>query len=133
MSSTDKTLLRENGGHIDIGKVWAKSLLKRMNMVKRKGSTSCKDDKFENFDQLQNDYLQKIEDAVSEYDIPAGMVVNWDHAGLNIIPASDWTMEVHGTRRVEISGLGDKRQVTAIFAGSLKGTVYLPFTCRLID
>jgi hypothetical protein len=40
----DKTLLAENGGSIDISKTWAKSLLKRMNFVKRRGSTACKND-----------------------------------------------------------------------------------------
>ena len=124
VASTDKSLLTENGGSISFGKNWAKSLLSRMNMVKRKGSTSCKADKIDNFDELKTDFLCKIEDVVSEYDIPSDMIINWDHAGLNVIPVSDWTMEVEGRKRVEIAGLGDKRQITAIFAGSLKGTIF---------
>jgi len=38
--SHDRSLLFENGGHIELTKSWAKFLLKRMNMVKRKGSKS---------------------------------------------------------------------------------------------
>jgi hypothetical protein len=34
--SHDRSLLFENGGHIELTKSWARSLLKRMNMVKRK-------------------------------------------------------------------------------------------------
>jgi hypothetical protein len=30
-------------------------------------------------------------------------------------------MEVEGAKRVEISGFGDKRQFTAVFAGTLQG------------
>ena len=33
-------LLQEHGGHIEITKAWAKSLLKRMGYVKRKGSNA---------------------------------------------------------------------------------------------
>ena len=40
--SHDRSLLFENGGHFELTKSWAKSLLKRMNMVKRKGTTSKK-------------------------------------------------------------------------------------------
>lgn len=43
--ATDKSLLSENGGQINITKSWARSLLNRMNFVKRKGSTACKSDK----------------------------------------------------------------------------------------
>jgi hypothetical protein len=35
----DRPLLFENGGHIELTKSWAVSLLKRMGMVKRKGTT----------------------------------------------------------------------------------------------
>ena len=36
VKKTDKNLLRENGGPIELTKVWAKSLLQRLNFVKRK-------------------------------------------------------------------------------------------------
>ena len=37
--SHERSLLFENGGHIELTKSWAKFLLKRMNMVKRKGTS----------------------------------------------------------------------------------------------
>ena len=43
--------------------------------------------------------------------------------GLNVVPASSWTMEEEGSRRVEIAGLGDKRQITATFAIAMCGAV----------
>ena len=48
-------------------------------------------------------------------DIKPELIINWDHAGLNIIPVSDWTMAIEGPKRVEIASLGDKRQITAVF------------------
>ena len=40
--SRDRTLPEESGGYLRITKTLALSLLKRMNFVKRKGSTSAK-------------------------------------------------------------------------------------------
>lgn len=119
---TDKHLLTEFGGHIELSKHWAKSLLARMNFVKRRGSTACKTE-IENFPELKENFLCRIRQAVSEDDIPPQLVINWDHAGLNVIPVSNWTMDVKGAKRVEITGLGDKRQITAVFAGSLTGKI----------
>lgn len=121
ITEKDKTLLSENGGHLDLTKSWAKSLLQRMNFVKRRGSTTCKNDKVENFEELKNEFLERIEKTVTEYDIPSDLIINWDHAGLNIVPVSNWTMASEGSKRVEIAGLGDKRQITAVFAGTLSG------------
>lgn len=125
VTGTDKSLLVENGGSINITKDWAKSLLSRMNFVKRRGSTACKNDKVENFDKLKEEYLERIEKTVVDYDIPSNLIINWDHAGINIVPVSNWTMATEGSKRVEISGLGDKRQITAVFAGTLSGEYYI--------
>lgn len=37
--SVDRSLLRENGGHIEITRTWALSHMSRMNLVKHKGTT----------------------------------------------------------------------------------------------
>jgi hypothetical protein len=117
----DKTLLAENGGSIGISKTWAKSLLKRMNFVKRRGSTACKNVKIENFDQLKDEFIERIDKTVNDFEIPSSLIINWDHAGLNIVHVSNWTMAYEGSKRIEISGFGDKRQITGVFAGTLSG------------
>lgn len=66
----DKTLLSKNGGHLNLTKSWAKSLLQRMNFVKRRGSTTCRNDKVENIKELKNEFLERIETTVTKYDIP---------------------------------------------------------------
>ena len=42
-----------------------------------------------------------------------------------IVSATSWTMDERGSRRVEIVGLKDKRQITAVFCGSIQGD-FLP-------
>lgn len=110
--SQDRTLLVENGGHIDLSKTWAKSILKKMNMVKRKGTTSKKTFVVENYEQEKLKYLNKINQKMKSKNIPAELVINWDQTGINIVPVSQWTMDVEGSKRVEITGIDDKRQIT---------------------
>lgn len=54
-------------------------------------------------------------------DIPNELVINWDHTGIHYVPVSNWTMATECLKRIEVKGLGDKRQLTAVFAASLAG------------
>ena len=58
-------------------------------------------------------------------EIPSQLIINWDHTGINYVPVSSWTMETAGTKRVEIIGKDDKRQLTAVFGCSMSGE-FLP-------
>ena len=58
-------------------------------------------------------------------DIPPELVFNWDQTAISIVPGSSWTMEMKGSKRVEIVGVSDKRQITAVFCGTLAGE-FLP-------
>ena len=59
VTSHDANLLAENGGHIDISKSWATRFLERMNMVKRKGTTTAKILPA-NFEKVKKQYLSDI-------------------------------------------------------------------------
>ena len=46
---------------------------------------------------------------------------NWDQTGLNYVPVSNWTVVKEGAKSIETRGLDDKRQITAVFGGTLTG------------
>ena len=117
----DTHLLAEFGGPILLSKNWAKSLLYRMQFVKRRGSSTV-----HNFEELKNQFLTDIEAVVTMEDIPKEMIINWDHTGINTVPTSSWTMDKKGAKQIEITGLDDKRQITVVVCGTLSGEV-LPF------
>ena len=50
---TNRTLLAEYGGHVVLTKDWAKSLLKRMKVVKRRATTSKIKSVVEDFDAVK--------------------------------------------------------------------------------
>lgn len=120
-------LMHENAdmlSRVDLNKGWAQYLLHRMGYVKRKATTKAKVT-IENFAELKADYLQEINQVIEMDEIPADLVINFDQTGLNIVPASEWTMEARGAKRVEVVGKDDKRQLTAVLAGTLTGD-FLP-------
>lgn len=61
-----------------------------------------------------------------QQEIPFDLIINCDQTGLNIVPGSKWTMDKKGSKRVEIAGMDDKRQITAVICGSMSGKL-LPF------
>jgi len=54
------------------------------------------------------------------------MVVNFDQTGTKMVPVSDWTLEVSGTKQIDMVGLDDKREVTVLLAVSLTGELLPP-------
>ena len=50
-----------------------------------------------------------ISSTVAENSIPADLILNWDQSGMRMVPVNDWTMTTIGSKRVSVTGLGDKR------------------------
>ena len=116
----DANLLQQ----IDLTEGWAKYLLRRMGFVRRKVTTKAKIS-VEDFEPIKKDYLLDIEVVVAMDEIPMELIINFDQTGIHYVPVSDWTMAEEGTKRVELVGKDDKRQPTAVLAGSMSGE-FLP-------
>jgi len=109
---------------VDLNKSWAQYLLHRMGYIQCKATTKAKVT-VENFSEPKADYLLEIKQVTTVDEIPAELIINLDQTGLNIVPASDWTIAAKGAKRVEAVGNDDKRQLTAVLAGLLAGD-FLP-------
>ena len=120
----DSSLLACNGGHISLTKDWGKNTLYRMGLVKRKGTTKAKVS-VDDFDVLKAQFLLDIKVVIEMEEIPSALVINWDQTGINYVPVSAWTMAKAGSKRVEISGVDDKRQITGVFGCNMVGD-FLP-------
>ena len=124
VKSKDSNLLACNGGNISLTKDWAKSLMQRMGLVKRRPSTKAKLN-VEYFEVVKLQFLIDIKTVVEMDEIPFDLIINWDQTGINYVPVSSWTMEKQGAKRVEIVGVDDKWQITAVFSCSMSGD-FLP-------
>ena len=63
-----------------------------------------------------------MKSVVTVEEIPDELILHWDQTGIHLVPTSSWTLERQGSKRVEITY---KRQITAVFCGSLRGD-FLP-------
>ena len=120
----DPGSLECNGGHIVLKKGWAKYFLGKMNFVKRKATTKSKVT-VDHFKEVKEQFLFDIKAVVEMEEIPDSLIINWDQTGINYVPVSQWTMAKEGSKRVEVVGINDKRQITAVFAGNMAGD-FLP-------
>lgn len=118
----NSNLLSLNGGPISITKAWAKSLLSRMSFVKRCATT--KKPKMTNTDFEAGKYDAKA--LIELEEIPDSMVLNWDQTGIHYVPVSNWTMDKEGSGRVEIVGVDNKRQITAVLCVTNLATICHP-------
>ena len=76
----------------------------------------------DNFAEKKEQFLRDLVTIVKMEEIPPELILNW---GMKVVSSYSWTMHDQGARRVEIIGLSDKRQITAVFCGNLLGE-FLP-------
>ena len=120
----DRTRLQEYGGPITLSKAWAKSLLLRMGFVKRRGTTKSRVT-VDNFDRIKKDFLAEITSTVEMEEIPPGTYFQLGSNGHPFSTSIILDNGSQGANRVEIAGLTDKRQITAVFCGNMNGE-FLP-------
>ena len=123
--SLNRSALVEYGGHINITRHWAYSLFHRMKFVQRKATTSQSKYTATNFAEVKQQFLDTVVQIVEMEEVRPELILNWDQTGIQIVPSSTWTMDREGTRRVEMVGAKDKRQITALFCCTLQGD-FLP-------
>ena len=124
VKGTNSSLLEVNGGHIKCTTHWAKHFLHRIGYVKRRATTKASIPNVD-FEAQKAQFLFDIQSICEMEDIPNELVINWDHTGVRYVPVSNWTMATEGLKRIEVGGLGDKRQLTVVFAESKAGD-FLP-------
>ena len=118
-------MLAEFGGPVQLSRTRAHSQLKWMKFVQRKATTSKSKHTVQNFAQLKEAFLADVTATVTMEEVPPELILNWDQTGIKFVPNSSWMMARQGAERVELVGVGDKRQITAVFCGSLLGD-FLP-------
>ena len=60
-----------------------------------------------------------IKQIIDLEEIPHPLIINWDQTAIHYVPPSSRTMEVEGSKRVDLGAKDDKRQITACFAGTI--------------
>ena len=98
--------------------------MKRMGFVKWWASSTPKVSATD-FEHRRLQFIFDVKALIMLEDIPSDLVINWDQAGIQYVPVSNWTMAMEGAKRIEIVVKDDKGQITADFSGSMSGD-FLP-------
>ena len=99
--------------------------LNRLGYVKRRSSSKAKVTVPE-FEAYKSQFLYDVKAIMEMEEIPKELVINWDHTGIHYVPVSNWTVAKEGSKRIEIFGSDDKRQITAVFAATMSGDFLFP-------
>ena len=90
-----------------LNKHWACLLLDHMGFVQRKATTATSKYTVPNFEAK---FLLGVVSAVVMEDILPKLIMNWDQAGIKMVPRTEWIMETQGSRHVELTGVKGKSQ-----------------------
>ena len=94
----NQRMLAECGGHIELNRFWARSLLRRTNFVQRKVSTAKSKHTVANLASLKRSFLSDFHTTVTMEEIPAELIFNWDQTGIKFLD--------YGATRFKKSGNG---------------------------
>lgn len=116
--ATDRTMLKCNGGHIEIKDGWIRSFAKRMRLRKRKATGARKALTEQEFNAIKVDFHQRIGTLVQAHAIPINLIINFDQTAIPLVPAPQWTLDELGTKQVKIVGINDKHNITGKVAAA---------------
>ena len=74
--------LSDYGGPVALNRSWACSLLTRMKLVQRKGTTAKSKHSIQHFDRLKHDFLEELKTIVRMEEVPTELIMNWDQTGM---------------------------------------------------
>ena len=58
-----------------------------------------------------------ITQIVQLEEILHALIINWDQTAIHYVPALSWTMEVQGSKRVDVGRKDDKKADPCLFYG----------------
>ena len=110
VNAFDRTLLKENGGHLEINDTWAQSFHRRLGSVRRKSTTSKQPVAPGLIKEIGFTFFRSINEAVSTYNIPSELVINIDQTPLPFFLVSNYTLAQNGEKTVPITNCADYRK-----------------------
>ena len=111
--------------NVILGAPWAKSFFCRMDFVLRRKTTTKVLIPEGVLKEAELKFYHQIINYVVKYQIPPALIINFDQTTSKYVQISSNTMEKKGTKNVPISGIDDKRSITATFSITMENK-FLP-------
>ena len=123
VTANDRTLLKENGGTIELGNKWCESITKQIGFVKRKATTAKPIIAPGLIFEIGHTFYHGINEIAKAHEIPPEMVINKDQLSLPFILISKYILEEKGASRVSVPDTTDYCQITGTFGIIMAGNV----------
>ena len=123
IKANDSNILRESGGSLELIESWARSVLKSMDWMKRKGTTGKVEPCSKFLEEETFTFQRAIATAVSDHHIPMELVLNLDQTPMSYVLPGKYTFDLKGSRTVPIKGVDDKRKITVTFTVTASGSL----------
>ena len=98
---------------------WARSLFHRMGFARRVGTTGKVEIPAGAKREVELTFLHEVVNNMEKFQIPSSLVLNLDQSNSKYVSKYKTTMAEKGSNSVPISGLSDKRSMTASFTITL--------------
>ena len=119
--TTKPELLEETGGSLKLTENWARGILRSLNYVKRRGTTSKRKISVMLYEEVKFRFQSDISILVRQYNIPPSLVLNFDQTPLSYVSLEKYTFDTRGSSSVPIANADDKRAITATFGVNAEG------------
>ena len=98
--ANDRTLLKENGGNIDLTTSWAHSTHQRLGFVRQKFTTYKQPVSQGFLKEMGFSFYHQTDEIVSKYNIPSELIINMDQTPLPFFLVSNYTLSPKGDKTV---------------------------------
>ena len=122
---SDRALLKENEGSIELGNKCCESITKRIGFVKLKAAIAKPIIASGLKSEIGQIFYHSIHKIVKANEILPDMIINIDQIFLPLILISKYTLEEKDTSRASVPGTADYRQITGTFRITMAGNFLL--------
>ena len=109
--ANDRTLLKENGGTVELIVGWCQSIFKRLNFVRRKSATAKPMITPGLIKEIGFSFYKDIHELVKWFNIPKELVINIDQTPLPFVLVSSYTMDKKDNQCVSVAGTTEYLQI----------------------
>ena len=77
-------------------------MLRRMNLVKRKGTKQARKLP-EKFDEIKTNFLKQMHKTIEQFNVLLDLIVNLDETGCKFVPVTEGITAAKGSKQVDIA------------------------------
>ena len=117
--SNSPTLLKGNGGSLELTEDWARGVIKSLNWTRKEGATGKIEPSKQFLLEEKLTFQKKIYGVIFKHGISKELIINLDQTPLSYVSPGKYNFDSKGVKTVPIKSIDDRRQITGTSAISM--------------